>query len=205
MASEIEIVNMAISRIGANRIQSLNDQTKEAREAKLHYPFARDRALEAHDWNFARKRFQLALLDESYSGWNYAYQMPIDCACPRKIIDPTTAVRSDNPNMPTIPPIKFESGVSSDLSHKVILTDQENAELLGTAKVTDPNLFSSAYVNALAWLLASDLAIPVKGKEALADRCYKMFMQAVATAEAQNANANEEKRDQSCSFLEARA
>ncbi len=63
MATDEEIVNLALVQIGADRITSLTQETKNAREANAIYDLVRDATLRAHPWNFAIKRVALNTAD----------------------------------------------------------------------------------------------------------------------------------------------
>ena len=59
------IGNLALSHMGDSRINDFEDQTKEAREVRLWYDVSREETLEAHNWNFARKRKTLTLASQA--------------------------------------------------------------------------------------------------------------------------------------------
>lgn len=80
MASEVDIVNMALTLLGDSRILSLDDDVKPARESKAIYAMTRDSLLAGYDWSFAIKRASIpALAVPPDFGFGYAYQMPTDC------------------------------------------------------------------------------------------------------------------------------
>ena len=181
MASKVQICNLALSRIGARRIQSLSDSIKEARECTAHYDFARDAVLEDHDWTFARKRLTLALLSDTYSGWEYAYQYPSDCVIARHIYNDTgadtgTSYDIDSDRYEPLGKTEFEIVSSEDKDYRVILTNKEDAELRYTARVTDANLYSAKFVSALAFRLAAELAIPIRSDSKLAQSVMKSYI-----------------------------
>lgn len=196
MASEVEICNLGLSHVTAYGIQSLDERTKEARECKRLYAPARDAMLESHDWAIARKRKPLALLDETYSGWDYAYAWPSDCIMPRRIYDPAEAMGSEK--------IKFEFAVNDALNRRVILTNEAEAELIYTAKVTDANLYTSMMIDALSYRLASDLALPLRSDSNLQKDMLNQFLSRVAAAEASVSNAEEKPPETKSDFHKAR-
>lgn len=59
MATEIDTVNTALGRIGANLIASLDDPNNEARLSKLELKTTRQTLLRQVNWNFATKWVQL--------------------------------------------------------------------------------------------------------------------------------------------------
>lgn len=196
MASTVDICNLGLSHVAAYPINNLDERTKEARECKRLFPIARDAMLEAHDWGVARKQVALALLDEEVPGWDYVYAWPTDCLVPRKIYDPAEA--------PGSTPIKYEFRVNDDLNRRVIVTNQEDAELIYTAKVTDANLFTSMMVDALGFRLASDLAIPLRSDSKLQVSMLNQFLSRVSAAQASSANAEEKPPETKSDFHKAR-
>ncbi len=78
MASQSSVVNFALTILGeSNRIVTIDDDTKPAREAKALWDIARDAAQAAHNWNFAMARVQLnALTDVPPFGYGYKYAIP---------------------------------------------------------------------------------------------------------------------------------
>lgn len=207
---EVAICNLALSHLGAYPIQALTEATKEARECKRLYATARDSALEAHDWSFARKQKVLGLLVDTYSGWTYAYEWPSDCIIPRKIYDPSgdtadgTVIDRETDQVQIIGRIPFEVGANASLNRRVILTNEEDAELIYTAKVTDPNMFSPGFIDALSWRLASDLAMPLRADKALQQQHFNQFRLIIGQSQSSNANASHNKPDSSSSFVRAR-
>lgn len=80
MASSVEIANRALTKLGARRILSLEDDQKEARELNSMFDIVRDKALRSNNWNFAMTRASLPALAETPAwGFTYAYQLPADC------------------------------------------------------------------------------------------------------------------------------
>lgn len=60
MASSTDICNRALQKLGAARINSLTDQSTNARACALAYDTCRQDLLREHPWNFAIQRFQLS-------------------------------------------------------------------------------------------------------------------------------------------------
>lgn len=80
MASEVDVANRALTKVGAARITSLSDNQESARVVSSAWDAVRDAELRAHAWNFAIKRDQLAALVTTPSwGYDYEYQLPADC------------------------------------------------------------------------------------------------------------------------------
>lgn len=209
MSAIIDICNLALSRVGAARIQSLSDNTKAARECTTIYPFARDAVLRSYDWAFARKRLDLALLTETYTGFDFAYQYPVDCICLRKITDVNGMITSikwdwNTQKYVSSGKVKYEIGVAANLNSNFILTSTELAEGVYTARVVNANLYDSLFIEALAWKLASDLAMPLLNKPDTQQAFLRNFIYAVTQAQVVSGNEEEIKVEDSCDLLKSR-
>jgi len=76
----VEICNSALTKIGAERITSLEDDSPRAVLCNERYALLRDQVLRAHPWNFAIKRAALPQLATTpVFEWAYEYQLPTDC------------------------------------------------------------------------------------------------------------------------------
>ncbi len=67
--SDTGIANVALSRLGAERIASISEDTENARLINAVYGTLRDEVLRAHPWNFAIKRSIPALVYSEPSTW----------------------------------------------------------------------------------------------------------------------------------------
>lgn len=77
--SDVVLCNRFLTRIGANTILSLDQETKEARVCKANFEFLRDDVNSAHAWGFAVKRVELAQSATApVYGASYAYAIPDD-------------------------------------------------------------------------------------------------------------------------------
>ena len=80
MSSEVDICNLALSRLGDDAsVASINppEGSSQAEHCAQFYPIARNSMLQGHDWNFATRRETLALLSgvDTFN-WSYAYARP---------------------------------------------------------------------------------------------------------------------------------
>ncbi len=193
--SAIEICNLALNHVGAGTISSFESPTKEARTVKLLYNTLRDTVLEDHDWNFARRRQVLALLPDTYSGWDFAYQVPADCLVVRKLYDPSGELDDKIP---------FEFVCDDAKGRRLILTDEEDAELIYTCRIENPTLFSTQFRDALSFRIAADLSQPLRGKLDLHGVMMQRYQLALGAATRVSANQGLQSTDTKSSFTRAR-
>ena len=157
MATEVQICNIALSRIGQNQgIDSLAEKSQAAALCDLHYEQCRDDVLSEFDWPFAESRIFLADLGSPPEAWGYRYAYPADCLKARYIALPGM----ENPPAQSRIPFKVVNAGNS----RAVLTNQEQAELVYTMRVTNTGLFSSPFVSALAWRIAAELAMGLTSK-----------------------------------------
>lgn len=176
MASEVDICNIALSHLGDTaNVSSIDppEGSAQAQHCARFYPIARDALLEMHAWGFSTKRITLPLLSETLEQWKYVYQAPSDALNIMAILAPD-AEDDYSANLPVpyiqqgiintgqglYTPQPYEVETLQDGS-QVIYTNQENATLRYTAKITDTTQFSPLFTSALTHLLASYLAGPI--------------------------------------------
>jgi len=201
MASAIQICNLALSHIGAFRISSFEESTKASRQCLELYPIARDSVLEDHDWGFARKEQTLALSTDTYSGWSYAYAYPSDCLAPRLIYDDNgaltgTSYDADLDVYKQVGKIEYEVRSNTTLDQVMLLTDKEDAILIYTAKVENPTMFSSSFVDAISWRLAADLAYPMNTDKKLSDQMNNKYLVSIGKSKQSSSNLDNKKPEE---------
>lgn len=185
MASEVDICNLALTRLGDNATVASIDPPEGSAQAEhcaRFYPVARDSLLEMHAWKFATRRVLLAQLTTDTWNWAYAYAEPTGVLKLLAVLPASASSDADTQ--------EYEAETDGN-GTPIILTDQEGASLRYVAHVTDTTVFSPLFVDALAWLLASYLAGPVlKGDAgaAMAKACLQSFMLALSNAKVSDAN-----------------
>ena len=208
MATALDIVNMALQRIGsAARIASLEEKAPEAQLGGFWYSMHRDTALASYAWPWATRRQKLQRLDVSTppvppvearrSGWACVYAMPDECLTALYL---WTGQR--NPPAEMRAPFSVEMATNSEA--RVLLTDMAEAELVYVARVTDASRFPPLFAQALSYLVAADLARSLRKDEALAARLEGMWEVARARAAASAANQSQGDEAPLPDFIRAR-
>lgn len=208
MASEVDIANLALARLGDNAtIASIDppEGSAQAEHAARFYPIARNSLLEMHAWSFATKRIQLAQVTNESSTWDYAYAVPsgminaIAVQAPDAGDDYVVALADqylpDYVRSTTFyaqrTPQPFDIEMSSS-GQEIILTNQKDAVLRFQYLETDTTKFTPLFTDALSWLLASYMAGPIlKGDEGRQVSAQMMKLFAGAFGMAQNSDTNQ--------------
>jgi hypothetical protein len=148
MSSTIEICNLALTKLGAARITSLADDSKQARALSAIFDPTRDAELVAHPWSFAIVRAALPASSTAPAfGWARAYPLPADCLHLVQVGDSFSYYDSD------------AAGPGFDVEGGAVLTDAVSPLLVRyTYRVTNSGLFPPLFVQSLACRLAFELA-----------------------------------------------
>lgn len=186
--TEVEIVEQAMSYIGIPRtlqgnadgtLASCTDTSIEKAQAQHVYDNARNKLLEEHPWTFARKVALLTLgIDLAQNAttepwaqeWSFAYDYPTDCARLRRFVGyktPGYGYRYGGYGRWIWPWVdedwKYVVRVRTvaAVSARYVLTDvrENDANMSYTERVTDPARYPPHFREALAWLVARDLAM----------------------------------------------
>lgn len=166
--SEVSICNSALIKIGASRIASLSEQSKEGKICFEQYPLLRDEVMASHPWNFAIKREALALLPSTPAfGFGFEFQLPNDCL---RVIALDTK--------------HIDYQVEGDR----LLCDEQNMSIRYIAKIEDTTKFSPMFIATLAHRLAADLAYPLVQSNTVAREMrltYERMLSEAKTVDAQ--------------------
>lgn len=155
-ASETEVVNAALAKLGHRPIADLEDDSPEATIVRAIWPIVRDGCLRAHPWNFACRRASLtATADTPLWGYGRAYTLPSNPWCLRVL------------------ELQYEArGRTMDAEWVVegreILTNLGSPILIRyVARITEIETWDPLFIDALSEKLAADLAEPIiKSSEA---------------------------------------
>lgn len=201
MASEVDIANLALARLGDSAsVASISppEGSSQAEHCARFYPIARDSLLEMHDWGFTTRRATLAALSVTTWNWSYAYARPTNVVRLLSVL-PAAASPDDAGE-----PYDTEN---TDTGTPIILTDLADATVRYTLRVTDTTRFPPLFTDALAWLLASHLAGPViKGDAGTAEakRCMAMFQAMVSQAIRSDSNQRNHSPAHTPTWMEGR-
>ena len=197
MTSKVEIVNIALSRLGADSINALTEATEGARQASLLWNSVRDIVLRDFPWNCAAKTAPLAqVADYTHPEWEYAYQHPADCVYARRVFNGGSKSKKD--------PEEFRVVIAPSGVSKIILARISEAYLEYTARITDPSLYDGLLVDALAWRLGAEMAMPVTGNAAYMEKFLEAYRQSLMIAYGIEANEGREPLVHSTTYVSSR-
>ena len=165
MASKVDIINRALTKLNAKRITSINDGTKNASDAAAVYDGILDEVLASFPWNFATRRVSLARLAAAPE---YQYDFQFRIPSQPKVMHIWEAV-SDNET-------RTKSYViEGDDEGQLLLTNFNAIDIKYTALIIDTERFSPWMTESFATRLAAELAYPITGKQKNTERLMNEY------------------------------
>lgn len=179
--TKTKICNMALSKIGDTRAQLTDVDTEDtsiSRQCLLHYEQTLHELVRMHSWNCTKERAKL--LDSGNTptfGWEYEFDLPIDC------IRPIALTNTDNASSFLKPNIEWS------VEERTILCNHEDVWLLYIKEPTASDM-DSLFAQAFYTFLASKIAKPIAGDAQLGMQIYNDFIN-VVMPEARRVNSFE--------------
>lgn len=139
---KIEIINRALTKLGANNIKSLDEKTIEAETALITYDESLSSLLSELDWHFALKEDDLTP-SKRVAKWrkgNY-FDLPSDVLNIVEVsVPPSTYWRQEGDH---------------------IFTEANSFGIVYVSKCTNESLFPAYFIDALVYKLASDMCYKI--------------------------------------------
>ncbi len=170
--SETSICNMALGRIGSNRLTNMDTDTIiEAIWCRAFFDEVRDGLLRSHIWKFAVKTSELSE-DAATPDFQYdnQFDLPADFLRAWYVYDTTS---------------------SWQIEAQWLLTDDDEVNLVYIAQITDPTKFDSLFVELLALKLAINLCMPLTHDRLLRRELVEEYQALESKARAVNLQENQ--------------
>lgn len=208
--SPIDICNMALALVGDRRITRIDDDAQAmdplARYCAEFYQQARQEALAAHRWTFAKRVAELSRREGGFTvdGFNYVHVLPINCLRVMELLrgeilpDDTTSYAGEVD--------KFK------IYGRDVRSREKFLALRYIADAEDPSEWTPHFRSAVARLLAHYLSGPIANDPAMSSRHLEAY-ERVSLPNAQyydavqdnsNENSNDDTRLAGSQTLQAR-
>ena len=186
--SKVEIANGALQRLGARRIESLTQDSPNARSMNAAFDRVVRSEIRRYGWNFAIKRASVAAdgTDETILTEYNRYSLPNDFI---------RLLRDD------------ESGIAVDWKVEgvyILSTTASPLEFRYLAHITDPNYYDSLFIEAVECKLAMVCCKEITGSHSNAAGIKIDYEDAIAEARRANALEKEAQEFPEDSWLAAR-
>lgn len=150
--AEVDIANLALSHLGAQRIASLSDTSKNAIACRLHYDVVRDSLLRTRLWKFATIPVALSKLsDAPLFGWSNAFSLPHDFL----------RISTFNGFEVDLRATEFR------IEGLTLLTDADAANISYVQRGVSADRFDANFIEVLSYRLASAIAMEITQSQEL--------------------------------------
>lgn len=163
MASIVDICNKALDKLGHGPITSLEDGNKAANLCLRNWPLVRDQVLRDHPWNFAVKRDALSASSTAPSwGFSAAFPFPSDLIRLIEVLDLSTG--------------------EYQVEGRAILANSSLLYIRYVARVEDPSLYDTLFIDAVACRLAFELAESLTQSNTKKDAAFQEYEDSLTRA-----------------------
>lgn len=169
--TKTDIVNMALTKVGASPIISIDDETNNARIINRTYEICLKSVLAECQWNFATVRVNLTQIVDSYdfydTGETYVYAKPTDLIRIFAVNPPTATLREEG---------------------DYLISDTEGVGIKYTSFLDTPSKYPIYFVEALVDRIAADISYAIVNSASLAEAFNKRY-ETVSLVKAKTANS----------------
>jgi len=166
----IEVSNMALFAIGVDRITSFDQDTDSSMLCKMYYPIVEKRILAEYDWNFARRTVDIYEVEtnDEYKNYKYSFNLPADYVAARRVRPEQYYEIYDNDTLRCNRcGVKTVEYVSEEDYNIVIEREVNFLELTYTKNYPDPMKYNPAFMQYLAYSIASEIAFMLTGDKSV--------------------------------------
>lgn len=188
MASEVDICNMALDRLGHLSITSLDQNSKAAQLCSRNYTRCRDAILRAHTWNFAISRAELAL-DGTTPNHEFTYRFalptgPTPPYCLKVIRTRWDAAGITGSAIYTWPGLNGYANaiVPYRIEGRYLLANEQTAAIEYVGRIEDPAQFDELFTDVLAQRLAGEIGMSLTDNASLVKNTWDIYQSKLVEA-----------------------
>lgn len=204
MSSKIQIINMALRRLGEEPIVSIDEESQPAAVMSDIYTMVLDNELRQWSWPFASTTQELAQVSgETPPDWGYAFQLPSDYLQMVKLIDPNTGT--------TIQEWDFRrnqywgaKNVEWEVREGKLYLNLSAITVKYVYRQTDTEKFDSAFALAFSRRLAMESAPSITEREDIAQSVRNEYYSFISQARGNAGVESRERLDISKEYTRAR-
>lgn len=193
MTADVDIVNFSLVALGAKRITSLTDGSKNANVASAVYELVRDQSLRDHNWGFATRRQQLTRLSAApVFGFDYQFAFPSDWIR-------TVSVHDNDAGLGSV-----EAKEETNGEQKVLLCNSDQLFMRYIARITDPNLWTPDFIIVFGVDLAKRMAVSIPDSNTIKDDLQRDYDKIVLRTKSTDSTGSSPERRPRGSWANAR-
>lgn len=186
--SELEIMNSALRKLGAERIISPNDDSTRARLVKESYPLMRDKLLRSHPWRFSTSYQSIAQITPKPADvYDYAYvfQLPVDCL---RVFHTNLGIEED----------------WEEIEGLRIACNNSSLKVKFSRKILDVSKYDANVCEVLAGMVAADIAYSLTQSASMVEKMQQLVDKELAVARSYSAQTGSVRTVSSDDWINAR-
>lgn len=193
MASDVEIANRALQKLGAERIVALTEDSVNGRAVNSSYATLRQAELRRHRWGFAIERAELAASATApLFGKQNKFPLPSDFL---RLINPDPPQQFSYNNTVSGGQTYNTNFLDRVIEGRFIVTDDTAPLRIRYIKdVTDPNQMDILFREAFAMRIAYELAEELTQSNSKKEEAFFAYREAISEAKRANAIENDSQR-----------
>lgn len=189
MASQVQICNLALSRLGANTITSLSDNTTEAKLCNTFFSDIADEVMAEGSWTSTIRRATLAKTTTTPAfGFDSEFQLPVD---PKAL----KILNIDN---------NKHGHCQYRIEGDKLLSNDDNVKIRYIARLVDTEDWDIYLQRAFIARLTSELAYPLTGDDRKASGEFQRYEHMLSRGLAQNGQQGSNERTISSDAINVR-
>lgn len=197
MITDVDVCNVALSHLQAGTINTLEDDSANAKTCRNVFDATRDAVMVDYPWAFATFiEIPTLISGEVFIGWSYLYAVPIKCLLIRKLFVDDSSTDPE--------PIEHRLCISPETLVPAIAVNYEDPYLEYTRLVVDPRQWSVKFAETMALRLAATIGLRLTGKEAIATELANRYNGVISEAKRQDAIAKHTVKTKTSSYEDAR-
>ena len=158
LASEVNVANLALTDLGADRIIALDEDSENARKVNAIFALVRDAELRSHPWNFAIERINFnQTINTPAFGFTSEFQIP------GRVL---RILSSENRN--------YDEWVREG---DKVLIDDTSFKARCITRIEDPTIWDEQFVVCFAGRLSAELAYSITDSRTLAADKWEIYKQ----------------------------
>jgi hypothetical protein len=174
-ASQTEIANLTLTKLGQDRIVSIDDDVEAARVLRSLWDMTRDAVLADHPWRFAMVRTALpALADAPAYEWARQFALPEDCLRLVQVADDWVFYTQESP---------FYTREGAN----ILCDEAAPLRVRYVKRITNTGLWPVLFARAVAMQLAADACEKLTQSTSKGDKAIGEYELAIRKAKRQNA------------------
>lgn len=181
MASKVKIANLALSRLGISQITSLTDNTIEAKQCNLMFEEVAKEVMTEGVFSSTIKRQALTQTSNTPAfGFAYEFQLPTDPKCLRVLN--VSEVVSTTSSTTTILDRDLRGQTDYRIEGDKLLANVSAIQIRYIAYLENSGDYDEMLKKVIVSKLASELAYPLTGSAAVADKLERKYQMEFADA-----------------------